>query len=223
MKRIVWGIVCMFVLGSLVACGSSSSSSGGGSGTLAITGTSGNAVNMNGTWTGCQWSSTDQQDQRVSAVFNGTQITVTISMWNVATTANCQETAQPDMVMTQSITATSGAESTATWTDGGSSTSPPAGVSSTAKATAVSMTINSATATVNSASWVSGFNSSSECGKTDWTTGATVNVTNCQDMVGPISSTDYWVVDDSSSPLKLYTGADNNIAYQVDSTYPMTK
>jgi hypothetical protein len=217
-------VAIVFGMMVLTGCGGGGgSSSGGGSGTMAINGTSGNAVNMNGTWTACRRNDADQQDQLISAVFSGNQISVTISLWSAPTTANCLETTQADAIMTQSITAVSGAASTATWTDGSGSTSQPSGISPSAQATAVSMTINSANATVNSASWVSGFNSSSECGKTDWTVGATVSVTNCQDLVGPTSSTDYWVVDDSSSPLKLYMGAGNNIAYQVSSTYPLVK
>jgi hypothetical protein len=223
MKNFVWVVISLFIASGLASCGGGSSSSNASTTPLAITGTSGNAVDMNGTWKGCQRNDQDQQDLLISAAINGSGVTVTGSIWSAPTTANCQQTAGPDAVFTEVVTLSAGAQATATWTDGMGSTLPPSGISASAKATQITMAYQSATMTVNSASWVTNFNNGAFCGKTDWQVGVPVNVLNCTDIVSSTTETNYWVVDDSSAPLKLYMQDIATAPYQVDSINPLVK
>jgi hypothetical protein len=199
---------------------------GGGESTpasLAMKGTSGNAVNMNGTWTQCKFYTTAQQDELQKVTLSGGSATMTLSIWNVSTTANCQQTATPDALFNIALTATLGAEATATWTDGAGSTSPPPGVPVSAKATMANVTLHSATLTLTNPAYVNDFNTNARCGKTDWAVNVAKDVSNCPDVFA-ISNTDYWVVDDSAAVLKWYAQGDfATAAYQVDSINPLLK
>jgi hypothetical protein len=186
-------------------------------------GTSGNAVNMNGTWKRCERKDLDQTDSLITTTLNGAQITMIGSIWTAPTTSNCQQTANPDVVLTINMTATLGAEAAATWTDDHGSTLPPAGVPINAMATRETSMHDSATITLNSTSWVDNFNSGSLCGKTDWAVGVPTNVLNCTAIIDSTTDIDYWVVDDSSIPLKLYTQNTGTAAYEVDSVNPFLK
>ncbi len=224
MKNIVWAVICMFVTVSLVACsGGGGGSDNNSSTSLIIKGTSGNAVNMNGTWNHCERKDQDQTDSLITAVVSGDQITLNVSIWSAPTTSNCLQTSAPDAVLTQKMTATLGAEATATWTDDQGGTSPPDGVVD-AKATAATLVYASAVITLNSPAWVSMFNTGSGmCDKNDWTVGVPTDVMSCTSIIESKTDIDYWVVDDSSMPLKLYTQNTGTIPYQVDSVNPLVK
>jgi hypothetical protein len=226
MNTLKIGFSCFLVLASaffLAACGKDDSTTNNTAASLAMKGTSGNAVNMNGTWTNCVFSSSDQEDERTSITLNGSSATVSISLWSAAVTANCQQTTTPDMVISGNVTATLGAEAAATWTDGAGSTLPPTGVPVGAKATAATLVFNSFTATVNSAQFISFLNGNAVCGKTDWAAGVPVDVLNCTDFISSTTDTDYWVVDDSAAVLKWYSADNATQPYQVDSINPMLK
>lgn len=207
----------------LVACGSSSSSSTSPSSTasLSMKGTSGNAVNMNGTWKNCVHDAANQSDDLSEQTFSGGSASIKNSSWHATTTANCLETTTPDVTFVGTAVATLGAEATATWTDGNGSTTPPIGISANAEATKVTPVFNSATLTLGSATAVSQFNSTAFCGKTDWAIGVAKNVLNCSQL--NIPTTDYWVVDDSAAVLKWYSQSFGTSPYQVDSINPMLK
>lgn len=221
-------IFCFLLLTSSVffaACGSKSdSSSTSEPASLAMKGTSGNAVNMNGTWTRCTHRTTDQQDELMKETFSGSSFTLTSSTWSATTTANCQQTTTPDVLVTGTATATLGAEAVATWTNGSGSTSPPAGIAATAKATKSTAVIHSLTLTPGSDAMVNAFNTSAYCGKTNWAKGVATDVLNCSAFISSSTMTDYWVVDDSAAVLKWYSSMDSGAtAYQVGSTDPMLK
>lgn len=226
-KSIICAVVCGMVAVGLSACG------GGGGGnssnnientnSLAMKGTSGNAVNMNGTWTLCERNNDDQIDELVKATANGADVTINSSIWSAPTTNHCQQTITPDATITETMTITLGAEATAAWTNGSGSTLPPVGVPANAKATKTTNVIKSATLTMNSTSWVTAYNNQAICGKTNWAVGVTVDVFNCPDLIDSKTQTDYWVVDDSSAQLMLYQQNIGTTAYQVDSINPFLK
>lgn len=224
MKSIAWALTCILVAVSLIACsGGGSSSNNNSSGSLAMKGTSGNAVDMNGTWKRCERKDLDQTDSLITATANGSQITVNGSIWDAPTTSNCQQTSNPDVVLTEIATVTLGAEATATWTDDHGGTLPPAGVPGNAKATKATFVYSSAIITLNSTTWRDNFNNGSMCGMTNWAIGVPTNVLNCPSIIESTTDIDYWVVDDSSIPLKLYTQNTGTAAYEVDSVDPLVK
>ncbi len=197
---------------------------------LAMKGTSGNAVNMNGTWKKCthivtvhQNGHLDPQDRLSAITVSGGSLSMTISTWSTSTTANCLQTTTPDMIMTESLTATMGAEATATWTNGSGSTLPPTGIASNAIATKATITCQSASFTLGSDVYVKSLNTNAICRKTDWVKGVSNDVLNCTDMIPSTTTTDYFVVDDSASILKLYDQTIGTAPYQVDSINPSLK
>lgn len=218
-------ILCFLLLifsAVLAACGKSDSATSEPA-SLAMKGTSGNAVNMNGTWKVCTHKAFDQQDELSTVTLSGGSVSMSSSVWQASATANCLQTAAPDMLMTGTVTAELGAEATATWTNGSGSTSPPAGISATAKATAATITFQSFSLTPNSDDFVTYFNQNAFCGKTDWAKGVAKDVVNCTDIIDAKTVTDYWVVDDSAAVLKWYSQEIGSAAYQVDSINPSTK
>ncbi len=220
MKRLIGMAVLVLLLPIMITCGG-----GGGDGnssnasSLPMKGTSGNAVNMNGTWTVCQRDNQALQDLLIQATVNGDAITFNVSFWSAPITTNCQQS-NPDATVTIASTATLGAEAPATWTNGQGSTAPPTGVPANANATKETEVYHSATLTLNSQSWVDDFNNRKACGKNTWAKGVPTDVLNCTDIVDSTTPIDYWVVDDSSTPLKLYTQSIGTAAYQVDSINP---
>ncbi len=223
MKSIACAVICLLAALSLISCSGGGSSNNNSTNSLAMKGTSGNAVNMNGTWERCEPKDL-QTDSLIKAATNGSQITINVSIWDAPTTLNCQQTAIPDAVITEKATATLGAEAAATWTDDHGGTLPPGGVSLNAKATEATLVYYSAIVTLNSATWVANFNSGSGmCGKTDWAVGVPTDVLNCTAILSSTTDKDYWVVDDSSVPLKLYTQTTGTVAYEVDSVNPLVK
>lgn len=224
MKRLINMAVLVLLLPIMIACGG-----GGGGGnpsnasSLPMKGTSGNAVNMNGTWIVCQRDNQALQDLLIRATVNGDAITFNVSIWSATTTSNCQQPPPPDANLSVISTATLGVEAPATWTDGQGSTSPPAGVPANANATKETEVYHSVTLTLNSQSWMDSFNIGNACGKNTWAKGVPTDVLNCADIVDSTTPIDYWVVDDSSTPLKLYTQSIGTAAYQVDSINPFLK
>jgi hypothetical protein len=222
-------IVSLLVLTTsviLASCG------GGGSGSspapaasLAVKGTSGNAVNMNGTWDGgCTYDTTNQEKERNIATLNGGSATWVVSKWSGTANTNCTQTTTPDLLMNVTMTATldSGPTSTAIWVDGsGVVSAPPAGVSAAAKATKATIVFNSATATLGSDAYVNGGNTNSVCGG-GWVKNVPKNVLGCPTFIPSTTDTDYWVVDDSAAQLKWYTSS-TGTAWQVDNVNPMVK
>ncbi len=208
----------------LAACGSKGSTTSEPA-SLAMKGTSGNAVNMNGAWKRCVHNNTDGTNQLEIQTFSGGSITLNSSLWSgsTSTTSSCLQTTAPDEIFAATITATMGAESTATWTDGSGSTSPPAGAASNSKATAVTGVFNSATLTPGSDLVANLFNSRALCGKTSWANGLATDVLNCTAVIPATTQTDYWVVDDSGTVLKLYTQDTGTAAYQVDNINPFLR
>lgn len=224
---IVCAVVCVMVAVGLFACGgggggSSSDNNNGNTISLSMKGTSGNPVNMNGTWTRCERDLPNQNDALTQATMNGAVITVNISVWSAPTTAHCLQTTTPNATITATETATLGADAAATWTDGNGYTLPPVGVPSNAKATKETSVVNSATMTLNSPAWVTDANSRSQCGKTNWAVGVPTDVLNCPAVIDS-TIIDYWVVDDSSALLKLYTQNTGTAAYMIDSVNPLLK
>ncbi len=219
-KSIAVIVLTSFVL---VSCGGGGGGGGGGTTSLAMKGTSGNVVDMNGTWKRCERKDMDQTDSLMTVTANGSQITVNNSIWSAPITSNCQQTSSPDVVLTENVTVTLGAEATATWTDDQGGTLPPTGVTNDAKATKATVVYHSATITLNSTAWRDNFNNFSMCGKTDWAVGIPTNVLNCTDIIESTTDVDYWVVDDSSISLNLYTQNTGTAAYQVDSVNPLVK
>jgi hypothetical protein len=190
---------------------------------LPMKGTSGNAVNMNGTWTQCKFYAASHQDELQKVTLSGNSATVTLSIWDASTTAYCLQTATPDALFKVTATAALGAEATATWTDGAGSTSPPSGVPAGAKATMANVTLNSATLTLISPAYVNDFNTRAACGKTDWAVNVAKDVSSCPDIF-TFKSTDYWVVDDSAVILRWYMQDEfASAAYEVDSINPLMK
>jgi len=206
------------------------SSCGGGGGdvpapSLAMKGTSGNAVNMNGTWVGgCTYNG--QDNERDNVTLNGGSATVNMSVWSSpSTNLNCTQTGTPDISVTLSVTATLASEPTQTaiWiVSSGTVSSPPAGVSATAKATKATLVFNAATFTFGSDLYANEANSFAFCGRTNWVKNVPQNVLNCRDVVQSTIETDYWVVDDSAAQLKWYQGS-SGVAWQVEKCGPMVK
>jgi hypothetical protein len=189
-----------------------------------MTGTSGNAVNMNGTWRGCtQSTTTNPQDVLTVDTLSGNSETVSVSQWNTTTTANCTQSAVPDYLIAGTATNTLGTKATATWTNGSGSTSPPTGISASANATAITRVIHSLTMTLGTVNAVNGFNTAAICGKTNWAIGVTTDVLNCTAIISSTTQPDYWVVDDSASVLKWYSQSIGTAPYQVDSINPLLK
>lgn len=219
--------ICCFLLLMvavfLAACGSKSNESPAPAASLAVKGTSGNAVNMNGAWKRCVFNATDQQDELDTQSFNGGSVTLSTAVWSALTTANCTQTTPPDAIFAATITATLGSESTATWTSTNGSTSPPAGIAANVKAIQVTGVFNSATATPGTDAVANFFNSIARCGKTDWAKGVAVDVLHCTAIVDSTTQTDYWVVDDSGTVLKLYSQDTGTAPYQVNSDNPLLK
>ncbi len=223
MKNFVWAVLYLFAAVSLLACSGGGGSDNNSSTSLAMKGTSGNAVDMNGTWQRCERKDLEETDTLITATANGSQIQMNGSIWVAPTTANCQQTSNPDVVLAENVTVTLGAEATATWTDDQGGNSPPSGVNN-ALATEATLVYNSAVITLNSTTWVSMFNTGSGmCGKKDWAVGVPTDVLNCKAILDSTTDTDYWVVDDSSMPLKLYTQNTGTVPYQVDSVNPLVK
>ena len=210
----------------LTSCGGGGGG-GGAAASLAMKGTSGNAVNMNGTWTSeCFYSAADAENERDVLTLNGGSATVNISIWSSpSTNLNCTQTGTPDMSATISVTATLASEPTQTaiWVNSsGVPASAPSGVPATAKATKATLVFNAATLTFGSASYVAGANSVSFCGRNNWVINVPQNVINCTDVVQATTETDYWVVDDSAAQLKWYQGS-GGVAWQVENFGPMVK
>ncbi len=224
MKNIAWAVmICLLAAVGLVACSGGGGGSSSNSSPLAVKGTSGNMVNMDGTWSRCERDSTDNNDQIVTVSISGSTVTMTLSMWSAPTTANCQQTTTPDAVVTVNMTITVGAEAAATWTNGQGNNSPPTGVPNNAIATMTTSLYNSATATVNAPLWVGSFNNGSMCGKNDWAVGVPTDVLHCTAIIDSTTDVDYMVVDDSATPFKMYTQNIGTVAYQVDSVNPFVK
>lgn len=219
--------ICCFLLLMvpvfLAACGSKSSESPAPAASLAVKGTSGNAVNMNGTWKRCVFNATDQQDELDTQSINGGSVTLSTAVWSALTTANCTQTTPPDAIFAATITATLGSEATATWTSTSGSTSPPVGIAANVKANQVPGVFNSATVTPGSDAVVNFFNSAAACGKTDWAKGAVVDILHCTRFLDSTTQTDYWVVDDSGAVLKLYSQDTGTAPYQANSDNPYLK
>jgi len=211
----------------LASCGGSSGGGGGAAASLAVKGTSGNAVNMNGAWTSpCFFSATDQENERDVLTLNGGSATMVASIWHATTNGNCTQTATPDILFNVTVTATLASDPTQTaiWVNSnGAVASPPTGISATAKATKATLVFNSATLTLGSDSYVTNFNSGTGfCGRKNWVKNVPQDVLNCTDAVQSKTETDYWVVDDSATQLKWYQGS-NGAAWQVDNFEPMVK
>jgi len=222
----VLAMVCFLISMSLTACGDKTSAGNGSSATasLDIKGTSGNAVNMNGTWTvPCEHSTADNLDILRRNVISGSSVIYIESQWIASTTANCTQNTTPSALFKVTTTASTGAAAAASWTDGGSSTLPPTGISKTAKATLVTQTFKSVTVTPGTSQVAVYYNSIALCGKTDYAAGVEKEVFPCA-AIGGVSSTatSYVVVDDAAAVLKSYSG-EYTTPYLVDSTNPMSK
>jgi hypothetical protein len=227
MRSTYFQLVSFLLLTTSVILASCGGGGGGGAAApaapLAMKGTSGNAVSMNGAWTGCTFSAIDQENERDTLTFNGGSVTATLTIWSAASNANCTQTATPDITANISGTATLGAEATASWiSSSGTASTSPAGISAAAKATQATLAFNSAVLTLGSAAYVTQFNGGNFCGFSDWAVGVPKNVLNCTAVISATTQTEYWVVDDSAAQLKWYTGS-NPTAYQVENFDPMVK
>jgi len=228
MRSKYFQIISFLLLTTSVILASCGGGGGGGdvpAASLAMKGTSGNAVNMNGTWVGgCTY--TGQENERDTLTLNGGSATVNMSIWSAPTTnGNCTQTGTPDVSATLSVTATLASDPTQTaiWINGNGVVSPaPTNIPATAKATKATLVFNAATVTFGSDFYVVGANSSGFCGRTNWVKNVPQNVLNCTDVVQSTTETDYWVVDDSAPQLKWYSG-DTGVAWQVYNIGPMVK
>jgi hypothetical protein len=189
---------------------------------LIVKGTSGNDVNMNGTWTApCFYSAQDQEDSLHTGTLSGGSFTDISKYWSASVTSNCTQTALPDMVINVTGSVTTGATGTAIWMDGSTPAPAPVGIPVNTKATAATVVFSSAVATLQSDAYVTDANTNNICGG-GWVKNVAKNVLNCTDIIAVTSFQDYWVVDDSASPLKWYSSYDN-IAWHVDIKSIMTK
>ena len=189
---------------------------------LPMKGTSGNDVNMNGVWTApCFYSAQNQEDSLIIVTFNGGSFTQIWKTWSASVTSNCTQAATPDVIRNFSGTVTTGATGTAIWMDGNASASAPTGIPANAKATSATITYSSVLVTFQSAAYVTNANLSNLCGG-GWVVNVAKNVLNCTDVIPAPTFPDYWVIDDSVSPLKWYSSYDN-IAWHVDIKSIMTK
>lgn len=232
MRSKYFQIASFLLLTTAVILSSCGGSSGGGGGapaaSLAMKGTSGNAVDMNGAWTSeCFYSATDHENERDVLTMNGGSATVNLSIWSSPTTnLACTQAGTPDVSAVINVTATLSSDptQTATWVNSsGAASTPPAGVSASAKATKVTLVFNAATVSFNSDTYVSQANSGTGfCGRTNWVKGVPQNALTCTDVVSSLTETDYWVVDDSAAQLKWYSGS-SGVAWQVENFEPMTK
>jgi hypothetical protein len=230
MRSKYFQIVSFLLLTTSVILASCGGGGGGGAApaaSLAVKGTSGNAVNMNGTWDGgCTYNATDQQNERDVLTLNGGSATRTASIWDAPTNGNCTQTATPDISVTITVTATLASDptSTAIWVNGnGVLSTPPTPTLATAKATKATLVFNSATLTFGSDLYANGANSTVFCGRTNWVKNVPQNVLNCTNVVESINDTDYWVVDDSGVQLKWYQSGSSGVAWQVENVNPMVK
>jgi hypothetical protein len=209
----------------LASCGKSHSDAVPPAKSLAMKGTSGNAVNMNGTWSGCLFDAGALENERDSTALNGGSATFTASVWAAAANANCTQTTTPDILIKATATATLASDPTTTaiWIDGsGVVSTTPSGISATAKATKATIVFNTATVTLGSDAYVADANSGSACGYTNWVKGVAKNVLTCISMFPSTTETEYWVVNDSAAQLKWYSGT-NGIPWQVDNFDPLLK
>jgi hypothetical protein len=90
-----------------------------------------------------------------------------------------------------------------------------------AKANSAAVTFSSAVVTLQSDTYVTIANTNNLCGG-GWVKNVAKDVLNCTDIIDATSFQDYWVVDDSASPLKWYSNYDD-IAWHVDIKSIMTK
>jgi len=207
----------------LASCGG-----GGGGGetpppaSLPMKGTSGNAVNMNGTWSGCFYDGTRKENYRDTATFSGGSAIYSSSTWSASTNSNCTQTTTPDILFVVTTTAALSTEATATWRDSNNSvSSPPSPISNTAKATAATIVFKTATVTLGSDGYVFFYNSLGLCGG-GWAKGVAKNVISCTDIFPSTTETEYWVVDDSAAQLKWYSGT-SVVPFEVDNFDPLLK
>ncbi len=225
-SRVVTVLLLLAAVVAFSGCGSSSSSSGNntlpGAG-LSVTGASGNPVNMSGTWGNCSFDTGGPSDNKATIAVSGSGFTFTSSMWATNTTQNCTETATPDLRITGTGTVTLGATHTAVWMNGSTPTTAPSGLA-TALATAATIHFTSQTAVAGSAAMVADLNTGNVCGG-GWVINQSKDVSSCSDFFGgSATQSDYWVVDDTGSPLKWYTSNDNGATqWGVDVTNPMLK
>jgi hypothetical protein len=213
----------------LASCGGGGGG-GGAAASLAMKGTSGNAVNMNGTWSGgCTYDTLNQENERYTLTLNGGSATFTTTVWHAVPNGNCTQTTTPDILFNGTLTATLSSDptSTAIWVNGsGGYATAPGGIPATAKATKATLVFNSATVTVGTDLYVANLNNfnggSGFCGQTNWVKGVPKNVLNCTMLFPTTTETDYWVVNDSAVQLKWYSGS-SGTPWQVDNFDPMVK
>lgn len=214
----------LFVIASVVlaSCGGGGGGSSSSGGSVSVKGTSGNTVDLNGTWTApCSYSATDQEDSKDTLVVNGGSFNMNTKIWSAVVTSNCTQTATPDMLINISGTVTSGATGTAIWMNGTSPASAPGSIPPNTKATQATVVFQSATITLQSDAYVAGANGNNICGG-GWVKNVAKNVLGCPTVIGSTNFQDYWVIDDSTATLKWYSN-DDDVAWHVDINSIMTK
>jgi len=174
---------------------SSSDKKDNGTTPLILTGTSGNDVNMNGTWSrGCTGSGPFSDTE---FIFDGTQFTGNNLEWLSGTGCvggnDISTTVAGLAVRDQAVAGY-------TWVDanGGGSTAP-AGLENTTDVNGMTTTMTSAQATPETQAGADALNGKVECGLTDWAVGVTKDVLDCFLGGGDAESKDTWLVDDTTS------------------------
>jgi len=222
MRNPLWILICLIPAFVVLGCDSSSDDGGGGDGggTIEIIGTSGSAVEMDGTWLragGCISEEGSDESESNQLEFDGDGFTATFDTY--LTVEDCSGT--PEFVTGVEGSVTSDQMVTITgWVDGtGDESTAPEGLEDVTDANGVTVTLLSATMTPSTAEIADGLNSEELCGYTDWEAGVGQDVLDCllEDSDNPAKVT--WVVDDSGDTLFLYESPDDSDELDADG-YP---
>jgi len=214
-SRLAAGFFSLLLIAVLMGCEEETKTNE----SLSITGSSGDSVNLDGTWT-----SPCDGDDEASVTINGNSVAVAASAWLEDT--DCE--GDPDLTGNADFTIVYDQPVTITgWVDGeGVAGDPPTGLEDVTEANGMTLTINSFTQSPGSQEIADALNELEYCGFTDWAAGESKDITDCflTDENGdpiPSEQKETWVVDDSDETLELYSSENEEDTDVVDSDgYP---
>jgi hypothetical protein len=223
LKTSLWGVVIVGAVMALTGCATSSDDSSKKKDstspeTLEVIGTSGEVVDMDGTWArfdgDCNLHG-DGHSELSPRVFDGVKMTETPQSW--LTDTNCETGVDTTWVL--EFTLSSDKQVTITnWVDiGGAAGAAPTGLADVTDVNGLTYTIDSATVTTNSDQGAADYVTREFCGETDWVAGTEHDWLDCLvndflDGENPFKRS--MVVDDSDPDNPVWW--DSSIKYDLD-------